>query len=132
MAKIVKKGSRYVLSDAKGKRLKGQPKSGFQSRGKALGFGAKYGLFKRKGNTKPKKRSNKENPSLLILNPKSKKTKGLKIIGKVPGSLTKMEYSRTGKSKGKYFHDFKSDPQIFGLSDGSLLIRSRKKKKLFT
>ncbi len=44
-------------------------------------------------------------------------------VGGIPGTLTRVEYVRTGKHPGKYYHKFGRGVRAFALADGSLLLK---------
>ena len=44
-------------------------------------------------------------------------------VGPIPGTLTRVEYRRTGKHPGKYYHQFGRGVRAFALADGSILLK---------
>ena len=73
---------------------------------------------------KPRKRRRK-NP-IAVYNPKRRLTK-------LPATQIEMRYKRTnGKYAGKFFkHSFKGGASLFGMPDGSLLLKSSSGRKLW-
>lgn len=56
-----------------------------------------------------------------------------KIKGKIPGTIEKIFYRRTGKDAGPYVHSFDTPADIIAMQDGSIVIKPRgTKKKLWT
>lgn len=52
-----------------------------------------------------------------------------RVVGPIPGRMTRIEYTRTGRHPGKYYHNFQpaSGVQALALADGSVLLRGRRK-----
>ena len=83
----------------------------------------------------------KKNPELILVNKKSKTAKSkvkkslynpTGIIGRIPGTINKIYYDRTGKNKGSYSHKFENPVEAFALKDGSVLLKPKKKgQKIF-
>jgi hypothetical protein len=46
-----------------------------------------------------------------------------RTVGAIPGMLTRIEYRRTGKHPGRYYHRFGRGVRAFALADGSIVLR---------
>jgi hypothetical protein len=46
-----------------------------------------------------------------------------RVIGTIPGRMTRIEYQRTGAHPGRYYHNFKPGVSARVLSDGSVLLQ---------
>lgn len=46
-----------------------------------------------------------------------------RVLGTIPGRMTRIEYQRTGEHPGRYYHNFKSGVSARLLSDGSVLLQ---------
>ena len=51
----------------------------------------------------------------------------LHVVGTIPGRLQEIRYQRTGKRPGPYKHTFGRGVQILALSDGSIVLRGRRR-----
>jgi hypothetical protein len=46
-----------------------------------------------------------------------------RVVGTIPGRMTRIEYQRTGEHPGRYYHNFKPGVSARVLSDGSVLLQ---------
>jgi hypothetical protein len=56
-------------------------------------------------------------------NPGGKRNLPRRMVGRIPGVLTRVEYRRAGKHPGQYYHKFGRDVRAFALADGSILLK---------
>ena len=51
-----------------------------------------------------------------------------RVLGAIPGRMTRIEYRRTGPTAGRYYHNFQpaSDVRAWALSDGSVILAGRR------
>jgi hypothetical protein len=52
-----------------------------------------------------------------------------RVVGTIPGRMTRIEYLRTGKDAGRYYHNFKSGVRAVALANGDVLLTG--KRRLF-